>query len=189
VTALKVLDREWWTRQDQVELWEAVMASFRLDPRPYRGGVVTKITFTSQHDPDVGKFDARLREAESHLGYALKAVKIVESEDRRTYHSRVRRADFDVWANGRFHHPIRYVDPTNDPAGAGDTDELHPRRLKSLMTVIAAMATKTDIEQPYGAAPSLVAKAKEIGLEISDRTVAGILEDVRKLIQPPKKRA
>lgn len=186
---LKELDRDWWRRQDQVELWEAVVASFGLDPRQWRGGNVEKIAFTSIARPDVGKFDARLREAESHLGFALKAVKIVESEDGRTYRSRVRRGDFSAWASPRFVEWAAVAEDDSVPDEVTDVEELHTKKRKSLLTVIAALATKEDLDHPHGRAPALVARARELGLNISDRNAGGILEEARDLVRRLKRPA
>ncbi len=96
---LKAPDWTHWSEIGATELWKAVALSFDVDPDDLTipDGRIDRISFSSIADPDLTRFQKRLRVAESQLGQELKAVSVVEKDGRR-FDSLVRLADFGRWA-------------------------------------------------------------------------------------------
>jgi hypothetical protein len=106
---LKAADWGYWSQIGATELWKAVALSFDVDPDaltlPF--GQVDQIVFSSIAEPDLQKFQKRLRIAESQLGEELEVVAVVEKDGRR-FTSLVRLRDFAIWAMNKKLSPLRF---------------------------------------------------------------------------------
>lgn len=106
---LKEADWGYWSQIGATELWKAVALSFDVDPDalavPF--GQIDQIVFSSVAEPDLQKFQKRLRIAESQLGEELEVVAVVEKDGRR-FTSLVRLRDFGIWAMNKKLSPLRF---------------------------------------------------------------------------------